>query len=240
VFEALGALISAASKTVKQALVNVVVVFVGVASFYVVLNVIQQGFDIKEGISESFTSTAAHKAKVAQQHTLDIQIALQAIATSDAVINKILKEILDDDSHAARVRLATFHDGVFGASGVENIYYDVSNVVAAPGRGGGVTPPNTPLPRYSELLPALLRRECKMIITSQLVNQALRDGNYAAEFLTCPVINTRDLVVGIIFVSWDAADVPLTGEALERFTKDTQAAALRIGVALDIRLPLAK
>lgn len=222
-----------------QAVITIFIFGVFYLGFYVVR---EEGF-IKGFDAAFFQSTAyrdlAHRNS--EQTSSIMQMELRVAAATDALIEGLMAEFIRIHTGVARQRLAVFHNGVVGLSGMAIIKADVLNVKAAPGRSVGEFTRNSPISEWSDMMPAILQHSCYFSATkdrpigpprSQL--EALGVGYMVA----CPVVDVKNRVLGILFTDYDGQDhpaVPDTPEEQKAIIPDFRAMTSQIASAWSVR-----
>ena len=91
---------------------------------------------------------------------------------------------------------------------------------------------------WNNFLPVLLAGRCYLGLVAEQPNPALRarfEGFGAGTFMTCPVIDNRNRMLGALFVTWDVRDLPPTGDALLGLMKYALGVGAQVASALDLR-----
>ena len=194
---------------------------------------------IVAGLRVAFVDTRAYR--VDHEHDREaaiLQAELHYAADTDRLIDESLTGLLTYAPLAARVRLGVVHNGITGVTGVALLRYDVTNAVAARGHSVGALLLNQPLSEWNNFLPVLLAGRCYLGLVAEQPNPALRarfEGFGAGTFMTCPVIDNRNRMLGALFVTWDVRDLPPTGDALLGLMKYALGVGAQVASALDLR-----
>lgn len=197
-------------------------------------NIVREG-SVTEGLRVAFAdSKAEHVARKAKA----MQAELHAIAASDRVIHQHLVNILDRMPTAARVRLAVIHNGVTGVTGVGMLRFDVTHAAASPGRDSGAMVANQPLSDWIDYLNTLLAGQCSFMTVAAIHSLSARvrmEQLGMQAFLVCPTVDSQNMMLGALFVSWDRTDPLPDPGTLATMTADLRGTASQIAVALDMR-----
>jgi hypothetical protein len=191
------------------------------------------------GLRVAFVNTRAYR--IDHEHEREaamLQTELHYAADTDKLIDESLAGLLGYAPLAARVQLGVVHNGVTGVTGVALLRYDVTNSVAAPGKTVGALLLNQPLSDWNNFLPVLLGGRCYLGFIAEQPNPALRarfEGLGAGTVMACPVIDSRNRMLGALFVTWDVRDLPPTGDTLQAVMKHALAVGAQIASALDLR-----
>ena len=192
---------------------------------------------IAAGLRVAFVDTRAYR--IESQYDLEanqLQSQLRHSAQIDKLIDQLLTELLARATDAARVRLGVVHNGVTGVTGIALLRFDITNAVAVPGHSVGTRLINEPLSDWNGFLPVLLAGKCHLGSANVETNLALRarlEALGSEHFLACPVIDPRGRMLAALFVTWDIADLPPTGEALQSLMDHAIGIGRQIAVALD-------
>ncbi len=194
---------------------------------------------IGAGLRVAFVDTRAYR--IDHEHEREatmLQTELHYAADTDKLIDESLAGLLGYAPFAARVQLGVVHNGVTGVTGVALLRYDVTNSVAAPGKTVGALLLNQPLSDWNNFLPVLLAGRCFLGFVAEQPNPALRarfEALGAGTFMACPVIDSRNRMLGASFVTWDVRDLPPTGDTLQAVMKHALAVGAQVAAALDLR-----
>jgi hypothetical protein len=194
---------------------------------------------IGAGLRVAFVDTRAYR--VDHEHEREaamLQVELHYAADTDRLIDESLTSLLTYAPLAARVRLGVVHNGITGVTGVALLRYDVTNAVAGAGHSVGALVLNQPLSDWNNFLPLLLAGRCYLGQVAEQPNLALRtrfEAFGAGTFMACPVIDNRSRMLGAMFVTWDARDLPPTGDALLAVMKFALGVGAQVASALDLR-----
>jgi hypothetical protein len=191
------------------------------------------------GLRVAFVDTRAYRAD--HEHEREaamLQTELHYAADTDKVIDESLASLLGYAPLAARVRLGVVHNGITGVTGVALLRYDITNAVASPGKSVGPLLLNQPLSEWNNFLPVLLAGRCYLGTVADQPNPALRarfESFGAGTFMACPVVDSRDRMLGALFVTWDIRDLPPTGDTLLAVMKHALGVGTQVAAALDLR-----
>lgn len=194
---------------------------------------------IHAGLRVAFIDTRAYRTD--HEHEREaamLQVEMHYAADTDRLVDELLTALLTYAPLAARVRLGVVHNGITGVTGVALLRYDVTNAVAAPGHSIGTLLLNQPLSDWNNFLPVLLAGRCYLGQVADQPNPALRarfEGFGAGTFMACPVTDNRGRMLGATFTTWDARDLPPTGDLLIGVMKHALTVGEQIAAALDLR-----
>ena len=195
---------------------------------------------IGAGLRVAFVNTRAYR--IDHEHEREaamLQTELHYAADTDKLIDESLAGLLGYAPLAARVQLGVVHNGITGVTGVALLRYDVTNSVAAPGKTLGALLLNQPLSDWNNFLPVLLAGRCFLGFVSEQPNPALRarlEALGAGTLMACPVIDNRTRMLGALFVTWDARDIPPTGDTLQAVMKHALEVGAQVAAALSLRV----
>jgi hypothetical protein len=179
-----------------------------------------------------------------ERSRLDRQIMLQAelkhFAAANALIDQHLEFLLAHAPGASRVRLNVIHNGVTGLTGTGLLRYDVTNMVAAPGRSLGPSVQNAPLSDLGDFLPGLLGGQCALHRVSDL-----HAGPILVRFISlgvtsviaCPAADVQGKLVSAVLISWDGASQPPDGSDLRVLMDIGHHVGAQIAAVLDLEGP---
>jgi hypothetical protein len=122
-----------------------------------------------------------------------------------------------------RIRVAFIHSGMTPTGDIVWQWDNVA-VVAKPGYSGNDVPLNKPLSQWNDYLGVLLNGHCAYMITDTIKNDEARiriQSNGVAAFLVCPIMNSKNQLLGAIFATWhELTDVPVNRQSIEHSVKD--------------------
>jgi hypothetical protein len=97
---------------------------------------------------------------------------------------------------------------------------------------------NQPLSDFNNFLPLMLAGKCYLGTVSEQPNIALRarfEALGVGTFLSCPVRDGRNRMLGSTVIMWDARDLPPTGDLLQSVTNYAIEVGTQIAAAIDLR-----
>ena len=220
---------------VAQAAVTIVMVLGIYAGYWIV-----RERSITDGLSMAFLDSAA--GLLHRDHTIRnalLQEELRAAVAADKLVDRLLSELINKYPDIARIRVAVFHNGIAGLSGMALMRADISNAAAAPGRSTGELSTNIPLSAWAPFMEHLLVGEC---VTNDIVNQRpvtinrqrLIDLGVVMSY-GCPITDVKRQMLGTIFVQYDRGDKLPTNTELAKILQDMRQIALQIAAAWDVR-----
>lgn len=119
---------------------------------------------------------------------------------SDYLINLRLDELLTDLPTASRARVELIEAAIHTPSRQLPLYrFSTKFAKAAPNKDPGVLITDLPLSGWNDFLPDLIDKQCVTRQTSQIQSSFLVPGT----FIACPMVDTRGVLIGALFVSWD-------------------------------------
>lgn len=236
-FKALALAIAGMGVMVRAAVLNAVVLMVFLGFAYSAFFIIREG-GVFIGLRAAFVdSTASNAAREAQIKADDMQAELRHVAASDLLIQDGLREILVRAPNAARARVAVFHNGIYGLTGLGMLRFDITHAEASDGVFAGDAVSNAPLSELRDVLPALMEGHC---ILTDAAPDVLRPLAHASRLtsirhiLSCPAMDVHRRIIGAVFVSWDTDTVP-TGATLEGVIRATMTTASQIAALYNAR-----
>ncbi len=191
------------------------------------------------GLRVAFIDTRAYRDQ--HEHEREaalLQTELHYAADTDKIIDETLAGLLGHAPLASRVQLGVIHNGITGVTGIALLRYDITNAVAAPGKAIGPLLLNQPLSDWNNFLPVLIAGRCFFGLVGEQPNPALRarlQALGAGTFMACPVIDSHTRVLGALLVTWDANDLPPTGDNLLALMKHATEVGTQIASALSLR-----
>lgn len=224
-----------------DSLYNALVLAVVLSSFYCGFFIIRER-DIWEGLKAAIfdsRSDALVRARSSPRITELLQAELRAAVSSDLLIDGVMQKFLDTHPGTARQRLAVFHNGIAGLSGMSLIKADIVNARAAAGRAAGEFITNAPLATWAEVVSYILKGECFFGKTTDLQNGVYRDQLRelgVVMSVACPIVDTRGQTLGVIFTHYDQIEaIPNTNEAKAQFERDITPILAQISAAWVVR-----
>jgi len=195
---------------------------------------------ITEGVQQAWMSTAPVRLRhQAELEALALQERLQATARTDKLIEELMRQVLLKHPKAARARLAVIHDGTSGVTGINMLRFDIILGVVNPGNQVGTMAGNQPLADWSQYLGEFLAGNCSFADVGSMTSAAEVARMLAlgvAARLACPVRDAGGRLLGGLFVTWSAGNVPDEQE-VAALTAELRQTTARVSAALQLREP---
>jgi hypothetical protein len=223
-------------RRLAQPLLTVVLLVAAYASIH-----IGQEGSVSLGLRAAFLDNDASRL---ERSRMDRQILLQSelkhFAAANALIDQHLEYLLAHSRGASRVRMHVIHNGVTGLTGTGLLRYDVTNIVASPGRALGANVQNAPLADLGDFLPGMLAGQCTVHRTSDLhagpmLVRLVSLG--VSSVMACPSADVQGKLVGALLISWDGADAPPEGIEMRALMDIGHHVGDQIAAVLDLQGP---
>jgi hypothetical protein len=207
---------------------------------YATVHIGQEG-SFNLGLRAAFVDNDASRL---ERSRMDRQIMLQSelkhFAAANALIDQHLEYLLEHARGASRVRMHVIHNGVTGLTGTGLLRYDVTNIVASPGRSLGSSVQNAPLADLGDFLPGMLAGQCTMHRTGDLhagpmLVRLVSLG--VSNVLACPAADVQGKLVGALLISWDGVEAPPEGVEMRALMEIGHHIGDQIAAVLDLQGP---
>lgn len=212
--------------------------FLAMMVFWAGMNVVRER-DVWKGLQAAFIASSAdvHANELSARAPV-MQIELNRVTESNQVIKRILQAVLGTTKGAARTRVGLIHNGVYGITGMSLLHFDITHAVAAPGRSEGEYTQNAPLSQWDDYLSIMVKGECAYIHSDAMKSSAARARLEAigiVAFTACPIVDSRNQILGGLFVSWDKNDPAPADADVTQLLKEHLRAATQIAGAMELR-----
>jgi hypothetical protein len=207
---------------------------------YAAIHIGQEG-SVGLGLRAAFVDNDASRLERSRlDRQLVLQTELKQFAAANALISQHLEFLLAHAAGASRVRMSVIHNGVTGLTGTSLLRYDVTNIVAAPGRALGPSVQNAPLSDLADFLPAMLAGQCALHHVSELRAGPMLVGLMSlgvSAVVACPAADVQGKLVGALLMSWDGGAAPPGGAELLSLMDIGHHIGAQIAAVLDLEGP---
>jgi hypothetical protein len=222
-------------RSTRQQLTQPLVTVAFLIAAYAAIHIGQEG-SVSLGLRAAFIDNDASRLERSRlDRQLVLQTELKQFAAANALIGQHLEFLLAHAAGASRVRM-----GVTGLTGTSLLRYDVTNIVAAPGRALGPSVQNAPLSDLGDFLPAMLAGQCALRHVSELRAGPMLVGLLSlgvSAVLACPAADVEGKLVGALLMSWDGSDAPPGGAELLSLMDIGHHIGAQVAAVLDLEGP---
>jgi hypothetical protein len=131
---------------------------------------------------------------------------------NNQAIDADIRSILDTKTQPVLVRVALIHNGInLPNSGQTALFrWDTTNSISAPGFKAPEPLSNQPLSGWREYIADMMDRKCSYVDVKSMSNydSQVRLSQFGIKsFITCPLVNQQNELLGALFVSWTVDDL---------------------------------